>query len=169
MGTQACDAACNATCDPPTESCNALDDDCDGVCDGMDGCRRPVHRAVGPVSHFYSTDLALAGSGHTVEAVAYFHVYAAETPGLVALHRCDRGGGRFFLTTSATCEAAGSIAETLGYVSPEPRCDSTPLYRLYNGGADRHFYTVSAAEHDSAVANIGYRSEGIHAHVWMQP
>jgi hypothetical protein len=41
-----------------------------------------------------------------------------------------------------------------------------PLYRLFNQRADDHLFTLSSAERDRAVAQFGYRSEGIACYVF---
>jgi len=55
-----------------------------------------------------------------------------------------------------------------GYVYPPSAasypCGALPLYRLYSASAVDHFYTMSAAERDSASAG-GYTIEGIAAYI----
>jgi hypothetical protein len=169
-GVTACDG-CDIVCEVPAESCNAIDDDCNGSCDegAMAGCRQSVHRSIGANGHYYTNVLAeTSQSGRTLEVADYWWMYAAQAEGLTALHRCDIGGGNTFLTTNNACEGAGSIAATLGYLSPEARCGSTALYRL-RSPAGRHFYTTSAAERDNAVNNLGYISEGSPGQIWTAP
>lgn len=159
---------CDAVCELPAETCNAIDDDCNGSCDegGLPGCRQGVHRAVGPNGHYYTNVLAeTSEAGRTLEHQDYWWMYAEQHPGLSALYRCDLGSGRFFLTTSNTCEGAGSIDATLGYLSPGGTCGSTALYRLLSPQG-RHFYTISAAERDNAVNSLGYTLEATAGHVW---
>jgi hypothetical protein len=43
---------------------------------------------------------------------------------------------------------------------------AAPLYRLYNAAVKDHFYTMSAAERNNAVAADGYTYEGIAAYVF---
>lgn len=162
---------CDIVCEIPAEMCNAIDDDCNGSCDegAMAGCRQGVHRSVGPNGHYYTNVLAeTSQAGRSLESADYWWMYAAATDGLTALYRCDIGGGNTFLTTSNTCEGAGSIAATLGYLSPGASCGSTPLYRL-RSPAGRHFYTINAGERDNAVTNLGYISEGSPGQIWTAP
>ena len=55
---------------------------------------------------------------------------------------------------------------TIGFWSPSPLCNSQPLYRLYKQDINNHFYTLSAAERDRAINELGYQSEGIAGYVW---
>jgi hypothetical protein len=170
QGVTSCNG-CDAVCDIPAETCNAIDDDCNGSCDegAMAGCREAVHRANGPNAHYYTNVLAeTTQNGRFLEAENYWWMYTEQHEGLTALHRCDIGGGNTFLTTSNTCEGAGSIQDTLGYLSPSETCGATALYRL-RSPAGRHFYTVSAAERDNAINNLGFISEGSPGFVWLAP
>lgn len=165
-------AVCVPACKPGApEQCNLLDDNCDGACDegGVVGCRQPVHRAISPTQgHFYTLDLAEASSSDfSPEFPNYFYMYSAALPGLVPFYRCLKGDGRRFYTTSATCEGAGPVEGVLGQIGTEPFCGGTPLYRLYGNG--EHFYTISPAERDNAVAMYGYIFEGQVGFVWPGP
>lgn len=166
------DAVCVPACKPGApELCNLLDDNCDGQCDegGVMGCRQPVHRAISPTQgHFYTLDLAEASSGDfSPEFPDYFYLYSGPQPGLVPFYRCLKGDGRRFYTTSATCEGAGPVEGVLGQIGTEAFCGATPLYRLYGNG--EHFYTISDAERDNAVAMYGYVFEGQVGFVWPGP
>ncbi len=170
QGVTACEG-CDAVCQLPAETCNAVDDDCNGSCDegAMAGCRESVHRANGPNGHYYTNVLAeTTQASRFLESQDYWWMYTQQHEGLTALHRCDIGGGNTFLTTSNTCEGAGSIADTLGYLSPTQTCGATALYRL-RSPAGRHFYTVSATERDNAVNNLSYVAEGSPGFVWLGP
>jgi hypothetical protein len=156
---------------PIAETCNAVDDDCNGACDegAMGGCRQGVHRSNSPtLGHFYTLDEAEASAGdYNVEALNFYFTYVEAIDGLVPLYRCLRGNGKRFYTKSAACESAGAAEGHVGYVAPEPRCGSTELYRLYNPGADSHFYTISAGERDNAVA-AGWVYETVIGYVWTE-
>ena len=169
-GTFDCSDACAPVC-RAVESCNLADDDCNGVCDdGVAGCRVGVHRSSGNGGHFYTTNLAEAGSaGYTLEFANFYYLYAASAPGLSAIYRCLKGNGLRFYTTSSACEGGGTSEGILGYAGAAPTCGSTPLFRLYSGAAGDHFYTTSAAERDSAVAVSGYSYENVEGHVWSTP
>ena len=159
-------------CSPPAEVCNVADEDCDGTCDQgpIAGCRVSVHRSNSPtLGHYYTTDLAEATSGDlTLEAQDYFWLYA-DVEGLQPLFRCIKANGKRWLTTSIDCEATGAPELTMGFIAPDARCGSTPLYRLRNPPPDAHFYTTSAGERDNAVAAYGYVDEGIAGYVWLGP
>ncbi|MFK7931332.1 MAG: hypothetical protein AB8H79_24325 [Myxococcota bacterium] len=170
-GTVDCTDECAPTCQAPDEACNVRDDNCDGQCDegAIPGCRQSIYRSSGGLGHVYGTDSSEAGRlGQKLESAEYFFLYAQEGPELRALFRCDKGGGRRFLTTSTNCEIGRAPEATLGYIAPTQACGSTPLYRLYSGAARNHFYTTSAPERDRAVAEYGYRFERIVGYVWSQ-
>lgn len=161
-----------AQCQPPAETCNGQDDNCDGRCDEgpLAGCRAGVHRAVGGGGHLFTTDLAAATAPpYTIEATNYFHIYRAAVPGTQPVYLCPKPNGKSFLTSSASCEVLNVAGRLLGYWATEPRCGAQPLYRLYHGGAGDHFYTVSDAERKSAVEQSGYQFESVAAYVWPSP
>ncbi len=171
LGTLDCADACNPTCVLPAESCNLIDDDCNDLCDdgAIAGCRVGVHRANGPNGHFYSTDEQEAGAGgNTIESLNYFYLYAGDTGDTRPFFRCNKGGGKFFMTTSTDCEATGAPVLTVGFISATEQCGATPLYRLQSPSAT-HFYTVSAPERDNAINNLGFADEGIAGWVWASP
>lgn len=164
-GVNVCGDPCLPACTAPAETCNALDDDCDGACDQgpLPGCRTGVHRASGALGHFYSTNVdEIIGAGMTMEAQDFFFVYPAATDGLIPLFRCVKpnAGGRRFLTSSIDCETTGAPELTLGFISPDEACGAIPLYRVYAAASDDHFYTTSLAERDNAIAMFGYQDQG---------
>lgn len=168
-GSRTCSATCTlSTCAPPGESCNLVDDDCNGKCDDLDGCRTAVHRFYKSSSgeHFYSVSASEGpGAGFAVEYSPYYHLYASAQPGTVAFHRCVLSSGFHFYTTSATCEGApGSKLEgVMGYIATSATCGATALYRLVKG--NDHFFTTSTSERSSAMGS-GYADEGIAGYVW---
>ncbi len=173
-GVTSCNG-CDVSCEIPAETCNAQDDDCNGSCDegALPGCREPVHRANGPNGHYYTNVLAeTTQAGRSLESENYWWMYAEQHEGLSALYRCDLGSGRYFLTTSNVCEGAnqgaGSIDDTLGYLSPGANCGATALYRL-RSPAGTHFYTTSAAERDNAINNLNFINEGTTGYIWTSP
>lgn len=173
-GINVCGDPCLPSCSPPAESCNALDDDCDGVCDQgpLPGCRTGVHRASGGLGHFYSTSVdEIAAAAMTMEAQDFFFVYPAATDGLIPLFRCIKpnAGGRRFLTSSIDCETTGAPELTLGFISPDDGCGAIPLYRVYAPASDDHFYTTSLPERDNAIAMFGYEDQGSPGFVFVGP
>lgn len=169
-GVARCSGTCESVCSAPLETCNAIDDNCDGQCDEgpLAGCRIPVHRSVSPtLGHFYTTDLVEAASGDlSIEAQDFYFLYAEATDGLVVLFRCLKGNNRRFYTSSTDCEGTGAPELTMGYMAAEQQCGAVPLYRVHQPASDDHFYTLSAAERDNAVTNLGYQDQGITGYVW---
>ncbi len=169
VGTLDCTDVCSPACVVPAETCNHADDDCDGTCDNgpLSGCRQGIHRTSGSLGHMYGPDLStMQGRGQTVESENFFYLYAGEVPGTRALYRCDKGGGRTFLTSSSTCEFGATPELTLGYIGTDATCGAIPLYRLYSAAASNHFYTISASERDNAVAVYGYIYEAVVGYVY---
>ena len=167
-GTLVCLDGTAQACDLPAEQCNGIDDNCDGECDegAIAGCRAPVHRSLGN-GHLYTTDLAAATAApFSLEAQNYFHVYAEQVSGTQPVFLCAKSDGKGLVTSSTSCESAGSIVLTLGYWATAEQCGATPLHRMYSPASNDHFYTTSAPERDNAVANFGYVSEGIAGYVW---
>jgi hypothetical protein len=168
-GAQVCEGG-RLTCAPPAEACNALDDDCNGACDdGAAGCRVPVHRSSGN-GHLYTTDLGQAQAGSfRLETEAYFHLYTQQVAGMRPVFLCLKPNNKFFLSNDTACEIMRGPVRELGFWSPRPLCDSTPLYRLYHPESGNHFFTVSDPERQNAVDNLGYIDEGVAGHVWRGP
>lgn len=169
QGITRCGDGCAPTCEAPVESCNALDDDCDGLCDEVlpAGCRVGVHRAFGPLGHDYGPDANnLTARGATIEAYDYWKLYATGVAGTRPLFRCNKGNGSRFLTTATDCEGSGVPEIIVGFLAASPTCSSTPLYRLLNAAAGHHFYTLSAPERDFAVQTLGFTDEGVAGYVW---
>lgn len=173
-GAAVCANACTPTCAVPAETCNAFDDDCDGVCDQgqLVGCRIGVHRMYGDNGHLYTTSAGeAAAAGLSMVAENYFYVYVAAHDGLIPLNRCIKPntGGRRFLSTTADCEGLGAPELTLGFMSPDADCGAAPLYRLWAPSIDFHFFTTSAVERDHAVANFGYQDYGTQGLIFAGP
>ncbi|MCA9618255.1 MAG: hypothetical protein KC731_04520 [Myxococcales bacterium] len=170
-GTISCDEACNPQCVVPAETCNVVDDDCNGQCDdgAIPGCRVGVHRVNGTNGHYYTTDLAEAQAYGNVEAQNYFYLYADDTGDLRPFFRCNKSNGKTFMTTSTDCEATGAPLATVGFISATEQCGATPLHRLLNGPANAHFYTTSAPERDNAINNLGFTDQGVAGWVFTTP
>ena len=168
--------ACNdgqVQCLPPAESCNALDDSCNGQCDegAISDCRRSVARSYGGNGHAYHRDVGfLTSRGFNIESRDYFYVYTSPYQGMRPMFLCPKGNGRFFLASGTACEPEmrSPVAE-LGFWSPVPLCNSIPLYGLYEPSSDNHFYTTSEAERASVLANLGYEDRGVAGYVWREP
>ncbi len=177
IGSLSCASPCAPSCSVPAESCNATDDDCDGLCDqgGIAGCRVAVHRAYnGTNGHLFTTNLADA-TAWGLEAEAFFYLYVDATADLRPFFRCAKGGtGNFLYTESNDCELTGAPLETTGFIAPspmapnEPTCGAIPLYRIYHAPNLWHFYTTSLAERDAALA-AGWSDQGLAGYVWTTP
>jgi hypothetical protein len=177
MGSLSCADACMPVCSLPQESCNALDDDCDGACDqgGIAGCRVPVHRAYnGTNGHLFTTDLNEA-MAWGLEAANFYYLYVGAAADLRPFFRCPKGGtGNYFYSESNDCEGTAAPLLTVGFIAPAPvapdppTCGAIPLYRIYLAGNGWHFYTTSLAERDAAIAN-GWADQGIAGYVWTAP
>jgi hypothetical protein len=172
-GSETCSTGTWGGCSAPpvvAETCNLVDDDCNGLCDDLGGCRVSVHRSASGATgeHFYTTNRTEAACcGFTVESYDFYWLYSASSAAVQPFYRCVLSSGFHFYTTSSTCEGSpGSTMEgIMGYMARTAGdCGSTPLYRLARG--NDHFYTISAAERDSAIAG-GYASEGIAGYVWL--
>lgn len=161
-----------AMCQPPPESCNARDDDCNGSCDegALPGCRIGVHRSSGALGHLYTTDRTAASTApFMLEAADYFHLYSTGVPGTQPVFLCKKPNGKFFLTSSTSCESVNVAGQQLGYWAGDARCGGVPLYRLYHAPSANHFYTLSDAERDNAVTAYGYQYESIAGYVFRGP
>ena len=162
---------CGACGAHPVEACNLADDDCNGKCDDVGGCRVGVNRSYNDASgeHFYTTNASEASCcGFRLEDPNYYYLYAASAPGLVALYRCyDAGSGRHFSSTNGACDGR-TVEGALGFAATSPTCGATPLHKMYLPSAKDHFYTTSDAERAKAVG-LGYVDEGVLAYVWSAP
>jgi uncharacterized protein DUF5648 len=171
QGTLDCADACTPSCVAPAESCNAADDDCNAACDEgpVPGCRVGVHRAYNnALGHFFTTDQAEAAQWGQVEALNFFYLYGAATSDLRPFFRCGKPNGTYFLSTSTDCEMTGGPLLTVGFIAPVAHCDAVPLYRIYHGPNNWHFYTTSLGERDAAIA-AGWSDQGIAGYVWGAP
>ncbi len=167
--TQQCVSSCPAA---PAESCNLVDDNCNGQCDENANCRVGVNRSYKSSTgeHFYTTSSSEAACcGFTVEFSNYYYLYKAKTTGLVAFYRCVLADGYHFYTTSQSCEgsAGAQLEGTLGYISQGATCGAVPLYRLSSSSGD-HLFTTSSSERQSAIGS-GYHDEGVAGYVWKGP
>jgi len=177
VGGLACSDGCAPTCSLPAESCNGIDDDCDGACDqgALAGCRVAVHRAYnGTNGHLFTTDLVEA-MNWGLEAPSFFYLYAGEAADLRPFFRCPKAGnGNFLFSDSTDCEGTAGPLFTVGFIAPMPTapnpatCGAVPLYRIFLPANGWHFYTTSLAERDSAIAN-GWVDQGLAGYVWTTP
>lgn len=158
----------DASCAPPAESCNTVDDNCNGQCDegAIAGCRAGVHRGNGN-GHIFTRDAGLVTTApYSVERMNFFYLYDTAVEGLRPLFRCRKSDGKMLLTTDTACEGVGPRQEQLGYISTDDRCGAAPLYRMYQAASNNHFYTTSAPERDNAVNNLGYVEQASPGFIW---
>jgi hypothetical protein len=119
----------------------------------------PVHRYANTNGrHFYATDTAEPGSGWTYEGIAFYVKAAARIP----LYRVQNGGFDNVLTTyRPEYELCAQYNWTnygiVGYVDAQPASSpygtTIPLYRLFNGRVESHFYAVSEKDRDRTCVN----------------
>jgi Repeat of unknown function (DUF5648) len=155
------DAACKK------EVCDLQDDDCNGQCDDLLGCRVAVDRSYDGASgqHFYTvSDAEATCCGYSLEQHGAFYLYAAKQPGLVPFYRCRTAQGKHLYTTDAGCEGQTSEG-SIGWIATAPVCGAVALHRLNNPTSGDHLYTTSSAEVTSAEAG-GYALEGTAGYVW---
>lgn len=154
----------------PTETCNLRDDNCNGACDDVDGCRVAIHRSFSGSDYFYTTSSSEAGCcGYTVQGLNYFYLYNNGGEGRAPFYRCwNSGVGQHFYTTSSTCEIWGAdkVESVMGHIGTAATCGAVPLYRL--AGSAGHLYTTDASERSSKIA-AGWADEGIAGYVWPAP
>lgn len=154
-----------ATCSP--EVCNLKDDDCNGACDDLLGCRVGVTRSYDASTgqHFYTTtDSEASCCGFAIEQQYAYYLYAAQQPGLVPFYRCRTATGHLY-TTDPKCEGQ-TVEGSMGFIATSPSvCGSVPLYELANASSGDHLYTTSSAEASSAQG-AGYTLSGTAGYVW---
>ena len=174
IGSTMCEGV-EAVCQPQAEICNAVDDTCDGSCDGgnLSGCRRPVWRSFGGrKGHAYvdesgfltERDFNIEGGGNP-----YFYVYNESYLGMVPLFLCPRGNDRFFLSALTDCGVGRGPVREMGFWATEPLCGSQPLLFYLKPDSNNHFYTLNPTEGQNAVDNLGYLFQGIAGYVWTSP
>ncbi len=77
-GTETCSSGAWSACAPPQEVCNLKDDDCDGYCDDILGCRIGVDRSYDSTTghHFYTTtDSEASCCGYQLESEDYYYLW----------------------------------------------------------------------------------------------
>jgi Repeat of unknown function (DUF5648) len=137
--------------------------------------------------HFYTTSQAerqnaILNVGYLSEGIAGY-VFAAQQPDTTPVYRLfnPRTGDHFYTTSAAERDNA---VNNLGYnnegtacfiyaftsyadegtachVFPTQVAGTAPVYRLRSSTTIDHFYTMSAAERQNAIAQDGYVDEGI--------
>jgi hypothetical protein len=140
----------------PAEVCNLVDDNCNGKCDEIAGCRTSVGRYQNGAEEFLTTSPS-EGSGCCGAATAdpYFWLYSGGVAGsLTALYRCWTGSNHLY-TTDPGCEGA-SMEGVLGYIDTVASCGAVPLYRVdLTPLGEGWLETLDATERDNAASNAG--------------
>lgn len=142
----------------------------------------PLYRLYQPtiIDHFYTTNISEAQNaiqhlGYNDEGVAA-RIWPSHAFGTVPLYRLYSPGATDHFYTTNSAERNNAISHLgyndegiAGYVYPNRGHGhgGAPLYRLYSSGGTDHFYTMSPAERDNAVAHDGYTYEGIAAYVFV--
>jgi cysteine-rich repeat protein len=175
IGSSQCDpATCTlAACVPPTETCNAIDDDCDTSID-TETCLVQIHRFYNEstIDHLYQADLT-PPPGFVLEGQSFW-VYTTEVPGTRALYqKRSANGGNHLLTVGAdeANQLGYTLESTLGYVvdaaNPSFDAASKPaaVYcRYFNGNVIDHMVELEAFA--SALASFGYTKENCFIRIW---
>ncbi len=175
QGTLVCDDVCAPQCAVPTETCNAIDDDCNGECDEgeLANCRQSLHRYYSDtLGYLITADEALVngpGNDYVLETEDYFWLYAAMADDLQPLFHC--AGRNNHYVTEAACLNGGSPTAQIGFVPTQALCGAVPLYQVSNPDADpaSFFFTTDAAERDAQAAMSGWTDDGVVTWVWEGP
>ena len=169
-GTLDCADPCAPVCALPGESCNLVDDDCDGTCDedAIEGCRVGVHVAYDPVlgQVLMIDENDAATFGVTIDQMNAFYLYALPGGGTQPLNRCDNGTMLGY-SPDNDCESYGSIESSLAFFSPDEKCDAIPLYRMIMGGQSR--MTASETERDAWISQGWTVDTTFTGHAWAAP
>ena len=121
QGRQSCSNGCRwGSCQPPSEVCNAVDDDCDGAIDTL-ACMNHLYRFYNASTgdHMFKVNDRNPDPGYVLEN-AGFYLYATQVPGTHVFYQRYNPTWGDHMTTSSTTEgdAAGFVgAEVLGYIS----------------------------------------------------
>jgi hypothetical protein len=125
-----------------------------------------LYRAYAPSNgdHFYTTskpehDNAVANLGYNDEGIACY-VHESSAPDRLPLYRAfKRYGARVRLHLKIVQVYVSEGVSCYVFLGAGANRDA--LYRAYKPQNGDHFYTTSKAEHDNAVANLGYNDEGV--------
>lgn len=168
-GQTSCADPCNQTCAPPHESCNVVDDDCDGLCDEDAGCRVGIHRSFSETDGFLYTDRLSEAEAWGTTTQNVFWVYVNEAPDTLPVYQCQAEGLGTWPSSDERCSDSGTSMGVIGQSAIRPEaCAATPVYRLLHPDHGWTFMTADGAERRAAVAD-GYRSQQLDLWAWITP
>jgi hypothetical protein len=168
-GTQTCSGSCSwGSCVPPAETCNGIDDDCNGIVDDPGTCWRAIYRyqnaagarCLGPTNA--GPPAACAGYSYEIEA---FIVATNPVPGTFHAVQCSNGTDHIVVPLNSSdwtalrnagysCDPGGGDQD-LGYIynlGSAPTSGRTPWantcnlwrYRYNVSGGGAHLFTRGA-------------------------
>lgn len=171
-GTQTCSGtSCTwSSCAPPAETCNGVDEDCDGNID-TSSCLATVWRFYNPSTgdHMYKTTQT-PDAGYQLELIS-FKVYTSQVSGTVPLYQRFNGSDHLptYVTTEGDPWYSGTV--TLGYVATNSSWSaagyaSAELCRYYHASIGDHMLFTYISDANLPGVLPGYVREGCGRWVW---
>lgn len=128
-GSQSCTTGCGTTglqtcgnctwgnCVPPSETCNAQDDDCDSLIDTA-SCLVTIYRfyATATDDHMYKTNQT-PDSGYVYEASTHFELYTSQVPGSIPIYQLFNGTDHMIAIDPTEASPWYYDAQLLGYAA----------------------------------------------------
>lgn len=148
------DAGVLDACTPREETCDLIDNDCDGACDEGEvaACFHSIRRFRYENNHIYVSPTEdpwdVLGLPPTAFVNEFFAFSVASEPhmGLVPLYRCQTPA-LTFLSNDIDCERSGGTASApLGYITRGPVCGALPLVRYEHATTGSHLYLKEGSE-----------------------
>ncbi|MBW1808578.1 MAG: hypothetical protein JRJ87_10325 [Deltaproteobacteria bacterium] len=164
-----CDGAGVCAGTAPQETCNAKDDDCDGIID-TPSCLGTIYRFFHPTNgdHMYKLDETEPDPGYEAETFARFSVYLEQVPGTVPLYQVTNGMDH--MLTFDPAEGAGvgyTLQDELGFVATGITWEAagfapTRICRYVHTTSGNHVVFTEGA----LLQTYGYVLEGCTTLVW---
>ena len=173
VGQQSCDSTCSwRPCVPPTEICNAVDDDCDGEVD-RGSCLVLIRRFYNPTTrdHMYKADSTTPDAGYVLEELV-FYLYRTQVPDTAEVFQRFNGTDHLVATNPTEGDSAGYTGATsLGYVGPPSAWDVGPLEaeeicRYYDPSTGDHMLFTFRSDEAMAELGLSYIREHCYHFVW---